>query len=169
MKTNFGSPIKASSGPGPGQYSGDGMFKSISYSFGVKTGSALGVNGANPGPGAYNPMGSTNGKLNGGSSTFGGSKRLGGSMTNLNYQPGPGQYNIDGTGYGPKYGFGSANRDSQTAQGKRGGPGPGQYQSIDFHPSGSQISMKFRPNTALPTGSMPGPGAYNPNVNAVKQ
>ena len=41
--------------PGPGQYQQDSnaVYKSIGYSFGIKTGSALGVekNALNPGPG----------------------------------------------------------------------------------------------------------------------
>ena len=74
MKTSIGSPEKAGLGPpGPGQYNSINNFRNISYSFGLKTGSALNTKAGAPGPGQYN-VGGGHSKVGG--SVFGSEKRL---------------------------------------------------------------------------------------------
>ena len=73
LKTQLGGSFGGKAGgPGPGHYqANNGLFKNVSYSFGVKTGSALesGKNKAVPGPGSYNVTGDLVNKFN--SSSFG--------------------------------------------------------------------------------------------------
>lgn len=112
-------------------------------------------------------------KYNGNMSGFGSAKRLQESSKSFTGVPGPGQYTIDPDSHvnGPKHGFGTSTRNHGKAMGdSKYVPGPGQYASMEFvGKEGNKISMKFRPQTASAQSiDIPGPGSYNPNMNAVR-
>lgn len=156
--------------PGPGTYDHN-AFKSVeplhSYSFGIKT-PVLDNKTKVPGPGAYDQ---TSKILNITSPGY----RLGSAKRDGLYTspatPGPGMYatrpsssyNRDS---GPKYGFGTANRDELQAMSKTL-PGPGTY---DLKGTFAEIDKGIslaprRPDSALiSSGKAPGPGAYTPNL-----
>jgi hypothetical protein len=105
------------------------------------------------------------------SAKFGTGKRQ--SLGNTSFSPAPGEHNPDFSKVkrsAPKFGFGSGNRDSGENIKAKNFPGPGNYQlkplvgneglkssmhrTIDYKPENKEQSYK------------PGPGNYNPNINA---
>jgi hypothetical protein len=89
--------------------------------------------------------------------------------------PGPGMYGVrPGSAFnkdsGPKYGFGTANRDELNAMSKTL-PGPGTYENkgIFESPTKGTTLVPRRPDSAMFTaGRAPGPGAYNPTLSDKK-
>lgn len=70
--------------------------------------------------------------------------------------------------HGSKFGTGTRNQGNSMGDSKNV-PGPGHYANMEFvGKEGSKASMKFRPSTASKTIDVPGPGAYNPDLGAVR-
>jgi hypothetical protein len=160
-----------SAGPGPGAYdplSATGQSHiPPSYSFGAKTAMPNDKTKV-PGPGTYDQGSKVMSQTSPGW-RVGTAKRDG--LYQTTETPGPGSYGVrPGSAFnkesGPKYGFGTANRDELNAMSKTL-PGPGTY---DFKgnfesPTKGTTLVPRRPDSAMFTsGRTPGPGAYSPNL-----
>jgi len=79
--------------------------------------------------------------------------------------PGPGAYTpFDPNAVTPKFGFGSATRDSGSGTRART-PGPGTYEPMKGN-DGPRFTAAGRRNNNSQAPPFPGPGAYKPNVDA---
>jgi len=153
--------------PGPGAYNPSSLrgydAKAPSYTFRVKSAHPDDKTKV-PGPGTYDQSSRI---ANQASPAY----RIGSSKRDDIYHtgatPGPGTYSTrPNSAYGPKYGFGSSERDSSNAM-NRTAPGPGAYNyKGDFGGNGRGTSLvPRRPDSALLGGTRnPGPGAYNPSM-----
>ena len=115
----------------------------------------------NPGPGAYNV------KLPSSNLSFsvGRGKRAG--MTTTKEIPGPGQYSpIDPSHTTIAKSIGTSKRPEISKFNNF--PGPGTYDSKSFVSEGPKHSMLGRKTETKNNVEPPGPGYYNPNINAVK-
>jgi len=158
--------------PGPGAYNATGLrgydATPPAFSFRVKTANPDGRTKV-PGPGAYDQ---TTLVANQTSPAY----RIGTSKRDELYRsgevPGPGQYSTRPSSAfnkdsGPKYGFGTSDRNELNAMSKTL-PGPGTYAvKGTFESPGKGTSLvPRRPDSALLSASRsPGPGAYNPSLN----
>jgi len=158
--------------PGPGAYDPNNVksYEHIppSYTFGAKTNVPNGKTSV-PGPGTYDQSSRIMSQTTPGF-RVGTAKRDG--LYQTSQTPGPGSYGTRPTSAfnkesGPKYGFGSANRDELNNMSKTL-PGPGTY---DFRgtfesPTKGTTLVPRRPDSAVfsTAGRNPGPGAYSPNL-----
>ena len=150
-------------GPGPGSYSALGFMgrngSGQGKSFGVRYKDRAADDG--PGPGAYSATGGLN-KAGAPSYSMGGRYKNKGKDAG----PGPGNYNPDANrikNKAPGYGMGTGGRSGMKHS---DAPGPGNY----YMPpkKGGGISFGAR-HKARPATDGPGPGAYNPDANKIKQ
>jgi len=155
--------------PGPGAYDAAGSrgfdVKAPSYSFRIKSAHPGQNRVTAPGPGAYDQT-SKVGNQKAPSYRIGSSKRD--DIVRSGSTPGPGTYQTrpSTAADGPRYGFGSSERDASTGNG-RTAPGPGAYTykgSFDQGGKGHSLVPR-RPDSAIFGASRsPGPGAYNPSA-----
>lgn len=160
--------------PGPGAYdpaTQKGYDRNApSYTFGSKTGVANDKTRV-PGPGSYEQTSKIQNIASPGY-RIGSAKRDG--LYKDSTTPGPGSYGTRPTSAfnkesGPKYGFGTANRDELAGM-SRTLPGPGAYEHKGMFESpvkgGGASIVPRRPDSAIfSAGRTPGPGAYTVNTN----
>ena len=85
--------------------------------------------------------------------------------------PGPGAYEtLRPSTAGPKYGFGSSNRDGSAFEAMKASPGPGSYESKPAIALNKGVTMTSRkPDQSLREAlKMPGPGSYDPDLRLKK-
>jgi len=97
---------------------------------------------------------------------FGSAKRAGLDNLEAKKIPGPGAYNSsEKSKSGPRYGFGSSNRNKEGSSVSGTVPGPGAYQVNDkVGKEGRKYTLSGRPKSAGKQANIPGPAAYNPKI-----
>lgn len=117
---------------------------------------------ANPGPGAYNHDQFGNVLQRSPQTRLGTAKRDDLHSQSVREFPGPGTYEAEGRGVGPKWGFGSEARGKNASVSS---PAPGTYEmKSTLDPRGYSMAGKHGDNALREAASVPGPGAYNPSL-----
>ena len=139
--------------PGPGDYSPKNIEKTAAFTFKKQT--DINQSSINPGPGAYSPISPL---IKAPVAIFSRSKR---THSNINFSPGPGRYNIEGSPKSCEHTFGKAKRELSGS--RIPGPGPGDYSPYcNEHTGASAIIIPRRPATASSNkDNTPGPGTYS--------
>lgn len=156
--------------PGPGNYDYKTLFDSnVDKHKGNTMASRRpqsAFSGKTPGPGEYNPNGIPKTKQP--SHKIGSENRFGQSqLLESSINPGPGAYDQDNKRRGPKVGFGTDQRMKGTNSYQ---PGPGQYDPKSGDGGKSYImGMKTKNFHETNDANNPGPGAYKPSDDFVKE
>ena len=117
---------------------------------------------ANPGPGAYDHDQFSNVLQRSPQTRLGTAKRDDLHSKSVQEFPGPGTYDAEGRGAGPKWGFGSEARGKNASVFS---PAPGTYEmKSTLDPHGYSMAGKHANNALREAASVPGPGAYNPSL-----
>jgi hypothetical protein len=122
-----------------------------------------------PAPGSYNQPPEDKWKFKStGLFSFGGAPRFGLGESPNKKAPGPGGYNPEDPNHScmPKIGFGTSQR-GRGALVSQANPGPGAYESKTCLGEGRMFTARGRQATSyMRARSLPGPGAYNPKLEA---